>query len=104
MPPCGRGRSPRARRRSGGSAGRPSATARCWTRCCRRHRPSVPPWAALRLAAEAAEKGAAATASLTPRLGRSSCLGERARGHPDPGATAVARWPAALAAYGDREE
>ncbi|MFI8828809.1 dihydroxyacetone kinase family protein [Streptomyces sp. NPDC053431] len=63
----------------------------------------TPPWSALRLAAEAAEKGAAATASLTPRLGRSSYLGERALGHPDPGATAVARWLAALSAYGDRE-
>ncbi|MFF5970022.1 dihydroxyacetone kinase family protein [Streptomyces sp. NPDC012769] len=63
----------------------------------------TPPRAALRLASEAAEKGAAATASLAPRLGRSSYLGERALGHPDPGATAVARWLSALAAYADGE-
>ena len=43
-------------------------------------------------AVEAAEKGAVATATLRPRLGRSSYLGDRAIGHPDPGAMAVAIW------------
>jgi dihydroxyacetone kinase len=51
---------------------------------------------ALRAAAEAARIGAAATASLKPRLGRSSYLGDRALGHPDPGALAVAVWIGAI--------
>jgi dihydroxyacetone kinase len=51
---------------------------------------------ALRAAALAAAEGARATASLRPRLGRSSYLGERALGHVDPGAEAVAVWLAAL--------
>ena len=51
------------------------------------------PWrTALDEAATAAEAGAAATAAMTPRRGRSSYLGERAVGHPDPGAEAVALW------------
>ncbi len=41
---------------------------------------------------EAAERGAHATAQMRPRLGRSSYLGDRVLGHPDPGATAVAIW------------
>ena len=52
---------------------------------------------ALRAAADAAAEGARATASLRPRLGRSSYLGDRALGHVDPGAEAVAVWLAALA-------
>jgi triose/dihydroxyacetone kinase / FAD-AMP lyase (cyclizing) len=40
----------------------------------------------------AAERGADATAQMKPRLGRSSYLGERVLGHPDPGAKAVAIW------------
>jgi dihydroxyacetone kinase len=54
------------------------------------------PFEALRKAAEAARDGAAATASMKPRLGRSSYLGDRAVGHPDPGAVAVAVWLGAL--------
>jgi dihydroxyacetone kinase len=45
--------------------------------------------AALTSAAEAARSGAEATAAMVPRRGRSSYLGERALGHPDPGAVAV---------------
>jgi triose/dihydroxyacetone kinase / FAD-AMP lyase (cyclizing) len=43
-------------------------------------------------AIEAADRGAEATANMKPRLGRSSYLGERVLGHPDPGAKAVAIW------------
>ena len=43
-------------------------------------------------AVEAAGKGAEATATLRPHLGRSSYLGDRAIGHPDPGAMAIAIW------------
>ncbi len=52
-----------------------------------------PAWEA---AVAAAETGAAATAAMTPRLGRSSYLGERALGTPDPGAVAVVTWMRAL--------
>jgi dihydroxyacetone kinase len=45
-------------------------------------------WAAL----EAAERGAEATAQMKPRLGRSSYLGDRVLGNPDPGARAVSIW------------
>jgi dihydroxyacetone kinase len=51
---------------------------------------------AVRAAAEAARLGAAATASMKPRLGRSSYLGDRALGHPDPGALAAAVWIGAM--------
>ncbi|WP_194409802.1 dihydroxyacetone kinase family protein [Microbacterium cremeum] len=44
----------------------------------------------LSLAVAAARAGADSTASLTPSLGRSSYVGERAVGVPDPGAVAVA--------------
>jgi len=44
----------------------------------------------------AAEAGAAETASWTARLGRSSYVGDRALGVPDPGAQAVAWWLAAV--------
>jgi triose/dihydroxyacetone kinase / FAD-AMP lyase (cyclizing) len=47
---------------------------------------------ALAAAAAAAEMGARATSSMSPRRGRSSYLGERVLGHPDPGAEAVAIW------------
>lgn len=40
----------------------------------------------------AAETGAAATASMAPRRGRSSYLGDRALGYEDPGAVAVVIW------------
>jgi dihydroxyacetone kinase len=43
-------------------------------------------------AVQAAEDGVEATAPMKPRLGRSSYLGERVLGHPDPGAKAVAVW------------
>jgi dihydroxyacetone kinase len=40
-------------------------------------------------AVEAAEGGVEATAQMKPRLGRSSYLGNRVLGHPDPGAKAI---------------
>jgi triose/dihydroxyacetone kinase / FAD-AMP lyase (cyclizing) len=43
-------------------------------------------------AIEAAKRGAVATAQMKPRLGRSSYLGDRVLGHPDPGAKAVTIW------------
>jgi dihydroxyacetone kinase len=43
-------------------------------------------------ALEAAERGAEATAQMKPRLGRSSYLGDRVLGYPDPGAKAVSIW------------
>ena len=43
-------------------------------------------------AVKAAEHGVDATAQMKPRLGRSSYLGERVLGHPDPGAKALAIW------------
>jgi triose/dihydroxyacetone kinase / FAD-AMP lyase (cyclizing) len=43
-------------------------------------------------AVEEAERGVDATARMMPRLGRSSYLGDRVLGHPDPGAKAVAIW------------
>ena len=43
-------------------------------------------------AVEAAERGAEATGQMKPRLGRSSYLGDRVLGHPDPGGKAVAIW------------
>ncbi|MFL6302177.1 MAG: dihydroxyacetone kinase subunit DhaL, partial [Candidatus Sulfotelmatobacter sp.] len=46
----------------------------------------------LLIAVRAAEDGADATAQMKPRLGRSSYLGDRVLGHPDPGAKAVAIW------------
>jgi len=54
------------------------------------------PPAALAQAVQAARESAAATAQMIPRLGRASYLGERALGHPDPGAEAVAIWLAAI--------
>jgi dihydroxyacetone kinase len=54
------------------------------------------PLAALREAARAARAGAKATALLSARRGRSSYLGERVLGCPDPGAVAVAIWLRAL--------
>ena len=50
----------------------------------------------LAAAVTAAEDGTRATADLTARLGRSSYLGDRARGVVDPGAHAVALWLAAV--------
>ncbi len=53
--------------------------------------------AILQAAVEAAERGVEATKAMTPRLGRSSYVGDRALGHPDPGAYAVAIWLGAIA-------
>ncbi len=50
------------------------------------------PAVALSEAVAVAERAAGATASMTPRQGRSSYLGDRALGHPDPGAVAVVIW------------
>ena len=55
------------------------------------------PAEALKEVVAAAESGARATASMNPRKGRSSYLGDRALGHPDPGAEAVAVWLRAVA-------
>jgi ATP-dependent dihydroxyacetone kinase len=52
---------------------------------------------ALKFAAQAAAEGAEATASMKPRLGRASYLGERTAGIPDGGAKAVAIWLNAVA-------
>ena len=52
----------------------------------------------LRNAVEDAQRGAESTSQMMPRLGRSSYLGDRALGHPDPGAEAVAIWLRASAA------
>lgn len=52
---------------------------------------------ALKAAVDAATEGAAQTASMYPRRGRSSYVGDRALGHVDPGAHAVALWLAAIA-------
>jgi dihydroxyacetone kinase len=54
--------------------------------------------AALRIVAmhEAALAGAEATRSMPPRRGRSSYMGDRVAGHPDPGAVAVTIWMGAL--------
>ncbi|SKA38836.1 dihydroxyacetone kinase subunit DhaL [Consotaella salsifontis] len=51
----------------------------------------------LRAAAEAAGKGADATAAMLPKKGRSAKLGERALGHVDPGAASAAVILAAMA-------
>lgn len=59
--------------------------------------PDVGSKQAWKLAALAAEEGAEATASMKPRLGRASYLGDRAIGIPDGGAVAVAIWMRALA-------
>jgi len=51
----------------------------------------------LAAAAAAARAGATATSGMAPRRGRSSYIGARAVGHPDPGAVAVAMLLEALA-------
>jgi triose/dihydroxyacetone kinase / FAD-AMP lyase (cyclizing) len=53
---------------------------------------------AVRSAASAADQGAAATAAMTPTVGRAAWLGERARDHEDAGARLVAL---AIAAAGE---
>jgi triose/dihydroxyacetone kinase / FAD-AMP lyase (cyclizing) len=51
---------------------------------------------ALNSGAAAAEASAKATAMMMPKRGRSSYIGERVLGYPDPGAIAVAVWLRAL--------
>ncbi len=58
---------------------------------------------AARACAEAASDGAASTASMAPRLGRSSYLGDRVLGSPDGGAVAVRIWLGAIAEAIDRQ-
>lgn len=53
---------------------------------------------AFRAAVTAAQRGAEETAGMEPRAGRSSYLGARVLGHPDPGAMAVAIWLNAVSA------
>ncbi len=55
-----------------------------------------PPRKALLRGVAAAREGASQTATWTARKGRSSYLGERALGHPDPGAAAVVVWLEAI--------
>ncbi len=50
---------------------------------------------AVAAAMEAAERGVEATAQMKPRVGRSSYLGDRVLGYPDPGAKAITVWLAA---------
>lgn len=50
----------------------------------------------LEAAAAAAEAGAESTATMAPRVGRASYLGDRAKGSPDAGAVAVTVWLRAL--------
>jgi len=47
---------------------------------------------ALATAVRTAKEGAQATRHIAARRGRSSYLGDRALGHPDPGAVAVGVW------------
>ncbi|ROR89475.1 dihydroxyacetone kinase family protein [Nocardioides aurantiacus] len=54
------------------------------------------PGEALARAVEAAREGTAGTADRVARVGRSSYLGERVRGTPDPGAHAVVVWAEAV--------
>lgn len=55
-----------------------------------------PPREALFRCLHAASEGAARTATMTARRGRSSYLGDRALGHPDPGAEGVVVWLKAI--------
>ena len=59
---------------------------------------SKPVGEALAAAAEAATTAAAATAELSPKLGRARPLAARSVGHPDPGATSFALIVTAIAA------
>jgi dihydroxyacetone kinase len=56
---------------------------------------------ALDAAVQAARDGTTRTAGVVARLGRSSYLGKRVLGHPDPGARAVVVWLEAIAAAVD---
>lgn len=59
----------------------------------------LPPAKAWQLAAAAATQGAAATAQIVARRGRSRVLGVKSLGTPDPGATSLAELTAAIANY-----
>jgi dihydroxyacetone kinase len=52
---------------------------------------------ALAAAVDAARSGSQGTTAIRARLGRSSYLGDRVIGHPDPGAHAVALWLSSVA-------
>ena len=73
---------------------RPAADA--FTEAIARGEPLAAAWTAT---VDAAEKGAASTASMMPRVGRASYLGERAVGEPDGGAVAVVCWLRALTPF-----
>lgn len=73
---------------------RPASDA--FTEAIARGEPLAAAWTAT---VDAAEKGAASTASMMPRVGRASYLGERAVGEPDGGAVAVACWLRALTPF-----
>jgi dihydroxyacetone kinase len=53
---------------------------------------AVAPREAVISAVDAAERGMEATTEMKPRLGRSSYLGDRVLGYPDPGAKAITIW------------
>ncbi|MEJ2871260.1 dihydroxyacetone kinase family protein [Actinomycetospora sp. OC33-EN08] len=59
---------------------------------------------AWRAAADAAHDAAAATADLTPAVGRAARLGDRGRGSPDPGATSFALMAVAIATALEEEK
>ncbi|MGT2476012.1 dihydroxyacetone kinase family protein [Paraburkholderia terrae] len=73
---------------------RPASDA--FTEAIARGEPLAAAWTAT---VDAAEKGAASTASMMPRVGRASYLGERAVGEPDGGAVAVVCWLRALTPF-----
>ncbi|MEM5436473.1 dihydroxyacetone kinase family protein [Paraburkholderia diazotrophica] len=73
---------------------RPAADA--FSAAVRNGRPLADAWA---VTVEAAQKGADATASMMPRVGRASYLGERAIGEPDGGAVAAVCWLRALSPF-----
>jgi dihydroxyacetone kinase len=58
------------------------------------------PTAAWSQAVAAARDGVAATVGMHPRVGRAAYLGDRALGHADAGAAAVAIWLEAIAPQG----
>jgi dihydroxyacetone kinase-like protein len=64
-------------------------------------RSADPAAAPLPIAIDAARAAVVATADLEPRRGRAAWQGERAIGHPDPGAVAFVRFLEALASAGE---
>ena len=59
--------------------------------------------AALKIAGEGARRGAESTAQMPARVGRSSRLGDRALGNPDPGATSFAIILRAMAEWVEKQ-